>query len=148
MNTPSNEHPLEVLKLNERPWRSLDKIRTLSSLQPMAPLPLPSSASTNPTSVHCLITCVASPDTQLSRERVQTHFISRVLSIPSFNQNDRKRQHAYFPPIPDINLYLAKRWYRRAMQHNRGAQDYIDNHTHDKRHIRSSRTTPLELIMN
>ena len=29
---------------------------TLSSLQPMAPLPLPSSASTNPTSVHCLIT--------------------------------------------------------------------------------------------
>ena len=29
---------------------------TLSSLQPMVPLPLPSSASTNPTSVHCLIT--------------------------------------------------------------------------------------------
>ena len=29
---------------------------TLSSLQPMAPLPLPSPASTNPSSVHCLIT--------------------------------------------------------------------------------------------
>ena len=29
---------------------------TLSSLQPMAPLPRPSSASKNPSSVHCLIT--------------------------------------------------------------------------------------------
>ena len=48
-------------------------------------------------------TCVASPAIQLSCERIQTHFISRVLSIPSFIHNDR-------------NLYLAKRWYRRAMQ--------------------------------
>ena len=39
------------------------------------------------------------------------------------------RRHAYFPPIHDSNLYLTKRWYRRAMQHNRGVQDYIDNHT-------------------
>ena len=50
--------------------------------------------------------CVASPDIQLS--------------IPSFIHNDRKRQHAYLPPIHDRNMYLAKRWYRRAMQHNRG----------------------------
>ena len=88
-------------------------------------------------------TCVASPAIQLSWERIQTHFISRALSIPSFIHNDRERQHAYLPPIHDRNLYLAKRWYRRAMQHNRGVQDYIDNHTHD-----SSRNTPLELIRN
>ena len=76
-------------------------------------------------------TCVASPAIQLSWERIQTHFILRALSIPSFIHNDRKRQHAYLPPIHDRNLYLAKRWYRRAMQHNRGVQDYIDNHTHE-----------------
>ena len=70
-------------------------------------------------------TCVAPPDIQLSWERIQTHFISRALSIPSFIHNDR-------------NLYLVKRWY----------SDYIDNHTHDKRNIRGSRTTPLELIRN
>ena len=55
-------------------------------------------------------TCVASPAIQLSWERIQTHLISRALSIPSFIHNDR-------------NLYLAKRWCRRAMQHNRGVQD-------------------------
>ena len=65
-------------------------------------------------------TCVASPDVQLSWERIQNHFISRALSIPLFIHNDRKRNHAYLPPINDRNLYLAKRWYRRAMQHNRG----------------------------
>ena len=92
-------------------------------------------------------TCVASPAIQLSWERIQTHFISRALSIPSFIHNDRKRQHAYLPPIHDRNLYLTKRWYRRAMQHSRGVQDYIDNHTHN-RNIRSSRNTPLELIRN
>ena len=91
-------------------------------------------------------TCVASPDIQLSWERIQTHFISRALSIPSFIHNDKKRQHAYLPPIHNKNLYLTKRWYRRAMQHNRGVQDYIDNHTHDKHNIRSSRNIPLELI--
>ena len=57
-------------------------------------------------------TCVASPAIQRSWERIQTHFISRALSIPSFIHNDRKRQHAYLPPIHDRNLYLAKRWYR------------------------------------
>ena len=88
--------------------------------------------------------CVASPDIQLSCEKIQTHFISRALSIPSFIHNDRKRQHAYLPPIHDRNLYLAKCWYRRAMQHNRGVQDYIDN----QRNIRDSRTTSLELIRN
>ena len=93
-------------------------------------------------------TCVASPDVQLSWERIQTYFISRALSIPSFIHNDRKRQHTYLPPIHDRNLYLAERWYRRAVQHNRGVQDYIDNHIHNKRNIRSSRTTPLELIRN
>ena len=91
-------------------------------------------------------TCVASPAIQLSWERIQTHFISRALSIPSFIHNERKRQHA--SPIHDRNLYLAKRWYRCAMQHNRGAQDCIDNHTHDNRSIRGIRTTPLELIRN
>ena len=48
--------------------------------------------------------CVASPDIQLSWERIQTHFISRALTIPSFIHNDRKRQHAYLPPIHDRNL--------------------------------------------
>ena len=68
-------------------------------------------------------TYVASPDIQLSWERIQTHFISRALSIPSFIHNDRKRQHAYLPPIHDRDLYIGKRWYRCAMQHNRGTQD-------------------------
>ena len=65
-------------------------------------------------------TCIASPAIQLSWERIQTHFISQALSIPSFIHNNRKRQHAYLPPIHDRNLYLAKPWYRRAMQHNCG----------------------------
>ena len=68
-------------------------------------------------------TCVASPAIQLSWERIQTHFISRALSIPSFIHNDRKRQHAYIPPIHDRYLYLTKRWYRRVMQQKRGVQD-------------------------
>ena len=78
-----------------------------------------------------LATYVASPNVQHMWERVQPHFISRALSIPSFIHNDRKRKHAYLPPIHDKNMYLAKRWYRRAMQHNRGVQDCIDSHTHD-----------------
>ena len=65
-------------------------------------------------------TCVASHAIQRSWERIQTHFISRALSIPSFIHNDRKRQHAYLRPIHDRNMHLAKRWYRRAMQHNCG----------------------------
>ena len=89
--------------------------------------------------------CVASPAIQ---RRIQTHFISRALSIPPFIHNDRIRQHAYFPPIHDRNLYLAKCWYRRAMLHSRGVQDYIDNRTNDNRNIRCSRNTPLELIRN
>ena len=93
-------------------------------------------------------TCVASPAIKRSWERIQTHFIPRALSIPSFIHNDRKRQHAYLPPIHDRKLYLAKRWYRRAMQHNRGVQDYIGNHINDNRNIRCSRNTPLELIRN
>ena len=118
-----------------------------SPLQPMAPLP-PTSYIRSLFDYGAPATCVASPTIQLSWERIQTHFISRALSIPSFIHNDRKRQHAYLPPIHDRNLYLAKRWYRRAMQHNRGVQDYIDNHTHDNRNIRSSHITPLELIRN
>ena len=39
-------------------------------------------------------TCIASPHIQLSWEMIQTQFISRALSIPSFIHNDRKRQHA------------------------------------------------------
>ena len=103
-------------------------------------------------------TCVASPHVQRIWEGVQTHFITRTLSIPCFIHNDRKRQHAYLPPIHDrnlylakhwyINLYLAKRWYRRAMLHNSGVQDYVDNHTHNERTHTSSRNTPLELIRN
>ena len=84
--------------------------------------------------------CLASPDIQLSWERIQTHFISRVLSIPSFIHNIHPSIHPCQKPVPS--------WYRRAMPHNRGVHDYIDNHTHDKRNIRGSRTTPLELIRN
>ena len=93
-------------------------------------------------------TCVASPHLQRIWEGVQTHFITRALSIPFFIHNDRKRQHAYLPPIHDRNLYIAKRWYRRAMLHNSGVQDYVDNHTHNKRKHTGSRNTPLELIRN
>ena len=50
-------------------------------------------------------TCVASPHVQRIWEGVQTHFITRALSIPCFIHNDRKRQHAYLPPIHDRNLY-------------------------------------------
>ena len=90
-------------------------------------------------------TCVASPHVQRIGEGVQTHFITRALSIPCFIHNDRKRQHAYLPPIHDRNLYLAKRWYRRAMLHNSGVQHYVDNHTHERNHT-GSRNIPLELI--
>ena len=98
-------------------------------------------------------TCVASPHVQRIWEGVQTHFITRALSIPRFIHNDRKRQHAYLPPIHDRNLYLAKRWYRRVMLHNSGVQDYVDNHTHNERTHNErthtgSRNTPLELIRN
>ena len=93
-------------------------------------------------------TCVASPHVQHIWEGVQTHFIMRALSIPFFVHNDRKRQHAYLPPVHDRNLYLAKRWYRSAMLHNSGVQDYIDNHTHNKRTHTGSRNTPLEMIRN
>ena len=93
-------------------------------------------------------TCVASPHGQRIWEGVQTHFITRAVSIPCFIHNYRKRQHAYLPPIHDRNLYLAKRWYRRAMLHNSGVQDYVDNHTHNKRTHTGSRNTPLELIRN
>ena len=65
-------------------------------------------------------TCVASPHVQRIWEGVQTHFITQALSIPCYIHNDRKRQHAYLPPIHDRNLYLAKRWYRHAMLHNSG----------------------------
>ena len=78
-----------------------------------------------------------------SWERIQTDFNSRALSISSFIHNYRKRQHAYLPPIHDRNLYLVKRRYRRAMQHNRGVQDNIDNHTHNDAH-----TIPLQQIRN
>ena len=93
-------------------------------------------------------TCVASPHVQRIWEGVQTHFITRTLSIPCYIHNDRKRQHAYLPSIHDRNLYLAKRWYRRAMLHNSGVQDYVDNHTHNDRTRAGSRNTPLELIRN
>ena len=93
-------------------------------------------------------TCVASLHVQRIWEGVQTHFITQALSIPCFIHNDRKRQHAYLPPIHDRNLYLAKRWYRRAMLHNSGVQDYVDNHTHNERTQTGSRNAPLELIRN
>ena len=81
-------------------------------------------------------------------KELQIDVSTRALSIPCFIHNDRKRQHAYLPPIHDRNLYLAKRWYRRAMLHNSGVQDYVDNHTHNKRTHTGSRNTPLELIRN
>ena len=93
--------------------------------------------------VHCLITVrtarVASPNVQRSWERIQTHFISRAPST---------WPDAYLPPIHDRTLYLAKRWYRPAMQHNRGVQDYIDNHTRNKSKNRGAGITPLDLIRN
>ena len=93
-------------------------------------------------------TFVASPAIQLSwgEETNSFHFASTFYSI--LHPQRQKRKQAYLPPIHDRNLYLAKRWYRRATQHNRGVQDYIDNHTHDNRNIRISRNTPLELIRN
>ena len=87
--------------------------------------------------------CVASPDMQLSWERIQTHFISRVRSIPSFIHNGRKRQYAYLPLIHDRNLYLAKRWHRCAMQWTISTITLTTNAT-----FAHSRTTPLELIRN
>ena len=90
--------------------------------------------------------CVASPDIQLSWERTQTHFISRALSIPSFIHNDRKRQHAYLPPIHDKkpvpNQTLVQ---ARDVIQPRGTGLYRQSHD---RNIRGSRTTPLELIRN
>ena len=98
---------------------------TVSTLQPMALHLYPhlSLQILHPFIVHfgAPATCTASPDIQLSWERIQTRFISRALSILSFIHNDRKQQHAYLPPIHDRNLYLVKRWYRHTMQHNHRA---------------------------
>ena len=47
----------------------------------------------------------------------------------------------------DRKLYLTKRWYRRAMQYNRGLQDYIENHTHNKRINCGARTAGINLQM-
>ena len=91
-------------------------------------------------------TCVSSPNIQRSWERIQTHFISRARSIPPFHPQRQKTAAHYLPRIHDRTLYLAQLWYRRAMQHNRGVQDYIDNHIHNKRINCGARTTPLELI--
>ena len=93
-------------------------------------------------------TCIASPHVQRIWEGVQTHFITQARSIPFFIHNDRKRQHAYLPPIHDRNLYLAKRWYRHAMLHSSWVQDYVDNHTHNKCKHTGSCNTPLKLIRN
>ena len=60
---------------------------TLSSLQPMAALPLPSSASTNPTSVLCLIRCasymrsLSRHTTLLGEDTNSFHFASTFHSI-------------------------------------------------------------------
>ena len=86
-------------------------------------------------------TCIASTNVALMWERIQTLFISRAFSIPSSIHNDRKRQHAYLPPIHDRNLYIAKCWYMRAGQYNRWVQDYIDNHTHKKKKKKKKKTT-------
>ena len=94
-------------------------------------------------------TCVASPHVQRIWEGFLTHFIMRALSIPRFFHNNRKRQHAYLPPIHDRNLYLAKRWYRHVMLHNSGVQDYVDNHTqrsHTYRQPQYTTQTDQELI--
>ena len=112
----------------------------------MALLLLPSSVSTNPTSVRCLITvrqlhALPLPMYNVYGRGYNTHFITRALSIPCFIHNDRKRQHAYLPPIHGRNLYLAKRWYRRAMLHASGVQDYVDNHTQRARTHRQPQYT-------
>ena len=69
----------------------------------MALLLLPSSVSTNPTSVRCLVTvrqlhALPLPMYNVYGRGYNTHFITRALSIPCFVHNDRKREHAYLPP--------------------------------------------------
>ena len=73
--------------------------------------------------------CVASPNIQLSWERMKTHsfrehFPSHHSSTTTENGSTRT-----FHPSMTRNMYLAKRWNRRTMQHSRGVQDYIDHHT-------------------
>ena len=93
-------------------------------------------------------TCIASPTVRKLWETVQTKFITRALNIPCYVHNDRKRQHANLTTIHDRNLYLATRWYKSAMQHNSGVQDFITNHAHTEHHPSASsrNVTPLELI--
>ena len=97
-------------------------------------------------------TCVASPAIQRSWERIQTHFISRALSIPSFIHNDRKRQHAYIPPIHDRNLYQPNAGTDARCNITTGYRTALTI-THDNRNIRCSRNTltltlTLEQIRN
>ena len=54
----------------------------------------------------------------------------------------KKRQHAYLPPIHDRNMYLAKRWYRRAMQHNRGGTGlHRQSHSQQTQHSQQPQYT-------
>ena len=90
--------------------------------------------------------CVASPNIQLSWERMKTHSISRALSIPSFIHNDRKRQHAYLPPIHD-KKHVPSQTLEQAHDATQPRGTGLYRPSHD-RNIRGSRTTPLELIKN
>ena len=83
--------------------------------------------------MHCLSPCT----TYMGGGTNTLHNASTFHSM--LIHNDRKRQHAYLPPIHDRKLYLAKRWYRRAMLHSSGLQDYVDNHTHNQRTYTGSR---------
>ena len=61
-------------------------------------------------------TCVASPNVQRSWDRIQTHFISRALSIPPFIHNDRKRLSRR--KYPRKRLLIGKYPRKRVARHH------------------------------
>ena len=91
-------------------------------------------------------TCVASPFVFKKWERIQTNIICRALSIPHCVNNNIKRAHANIPTIQDRNLYLAKRWYKRAMTNNETIRTF--NTTQERSYSIDKRATPLALIRN
>ena len=109
----------------------------------MALLLLPSSVSTNPTSVRCLITvrqlhALPLPMYNVYGRGYRSFFLCTLHNASTFHSmlhpNDRKQ--ARLPsPIHDRNLYLAKRLLQATMHffNVSGVHDYVDNHTHNDR---------------
>jgi hypothetical protein len=91
-------------------------------------------------------TCVASPNVFMTWERIQTRTICRTLSIPLTINNNIKRAHANLPTIRDRNLYLARRWYKRAMTNNETVRTF--NATQARSYSKDKRQTPHALIRN